>query len=321
MKNQTAMVCASHSPLLHCYDSEPRDFGKLQEAFRSTRQFIEDFDPQLVIAFGSDHFNGFFLNLMPAFCIGTAATATADIGGYPGELDVPSDVAIAAVESARQDGVDVSVSYQMTVDHAFSQTIHEMLGALTNKPVIPVFINCITPPYVPFHRTRMLGEVLGRFAVGLDRRVLFLGSGGMSHHPTRYYPEPGQGEPRVAAWQLTGGTSPESFTRAEWLERLDIMHHEGAKMITRGERTAKHMRLNEASDREFLDHLVTGDLEAFDSWDAPTLIERGGIGSMELHAWIAAASAHRACGGKDPQLDIYTHAPELGIAAGIVHAA
>ena len=40
---------------------------------------------------------------------------------------------------------------------------------------------------------------------------------------------------------------------------------------------------------------------------------------MELHTWIAAAAAHKA-GGNMPVRDFYTLAPELGIAAGIVHA-
>ena len=31
------------------------------------------FTPDLVVVFGPDHFNGFFYELMPAFCIGTAA--------------------------------------------------------------------------------------------------------------------------------------------------------------------------------------------------------------------------------------------------------
>ena len=31
----------------------------------------------LVVVFGPDHFNGFFYELMPAFCIGTAAEGTA----------------------------------------------------------------------------------------------------------------------------------------------------------------------------------------------------------------------------------------------------
>ena len=92
-------------------------------------------------------------------------------------------------------------------------------------------------------------------------------------------------------------------------------------MIVRGERTAKDMRLNEDSDRRFLDVLTNSRLEEYDTWDQAKLVEEGGIGSMELQTWIAAAAAHRAAGGAAPELGFYTVAPELGIAAGIVRAA
>lgn len=317
---KTFLTCASHSPLLYCFDREPDDWDDLQSEFAARGQAIRDFDPELVFAFGADHFNGFFLKLMPSFCVGLAAEAVGDIGGFAGTLDVPGAEAADAVRYLRQNDVDAAVSYEMTIDHAFSQTVHNMLGGLQAKPVIPVFINCIAPPLVPFRRSRLLGDAIGRYAKTLDRKVLFLASGGMSHHPTRYYPEPGDAPDEVAAWQLSGGDAAESLTPQQWLERLEEMHIEGAKMITRGERTAEHMRLNPQADARFLDVLTSGKLERFDSWNAEELVEEAGIGSMELHTWIAASAAHLAAGGGKPQKDFYSVAPELGIAAGIVHA-
>ena len=316
----TSLVCASHSPLLYCYAREPADWDGLQQAFADRANAISEFDPELVFAFGSDHFNGFFLKTMPAFCVGLSAAATGDIGGFAGPVNVPEKTAVDCVEYLREHDVDSSVSYRMTIDHAFSQTINIMLGSLTARPVIPVFINCITTPFVPFRRTRMLGEAIGRFALTLDKRVLFLASGGMSHHPTRYYPEHGAGEEDIEAWKLSGGDDPGSLTPAQWLERLDVMHREGAEMIARGERTAADMRLNAESDQRFLDLFTRNRLEEYDDWDQYELVEQGGIGSMELHTWIAAAAAHRSAGGNMPVRDFYTLAPELGIAAGIVHA-
>lgn len=316
----TSLVCASHSPLLYCFAREPQDWDALQASFSSRAEAIQAFDPELVVAFGADHFNGFFMKLMPAFCTGLEAEAVGDIGGFAGKIDVPADIAGAMVEDLRVNDIDMAVSYRMNIDHAFSQTINNMLGGLDAKPVIPVFINCITQPFVPFRRTRLMGEAVGRYVSTLGKRVLFLASGGMSHHPTRYYPGPGEAEEEVAAWQLSGGDDPKSLSPSEWLERLYVMHHEGAEMIVRGERTAKDMRLNEDSDRRFLDVLTSDSLDGFDDWDLPALVEEGGIGSMELQTWIAATAAHRAVGGSAPELDFYSVAPELGIAAGIVHA-
>jgi len=80
------------------------------------------------------------------------------------------------------------------------------------------------------------------------------------------------------------------------------------------------MKLNQEADEKFLDVFCNNRLEEFDEWDPYALVEEAGIGSMELHTWIAAGAAHKAAGGSAPVTDFYTVAAELGIAAGIVHA-
>jgi 2,3-dihydroxyphenylpropionate 1,2-dioxygenase len=256
---------------------------------------------------------------MPRFCVGLRAEATADIGGFAGPLQVPGDTAQRLHEHLIGHGFDPAISHRMTVDHAFSQTMHIMLGGLTARPVIPVFINCINRPFIPFERTRRFGATVGDFAQKLGKRVLFLASGGMSHHPTRYYPPLGALSDPVTAWQISGGDDPPSLTRSQWLLRLDAMHREGAQMIARGERTAAQMHLNAEVDQRFLAVLSRNDLEAYDAWDQEQLVQEGGIGIMELQTWIAGAAAHRAAGGGTPTVGFYSVAPEIGIAAGIVY--
>jgi hypothetical protein len=48
--------------------------GFFQE-LESASAALHAFNPDLVVVFGPDHFNGFFYELMPAFCIGTSAEA------------------------------------------------------------------------------------------------------------------------------------------------------------------------------------------------------------------------------------------------------
>lgn len=316
----SSLICASHSPLMYCFAKEPEDWQALQSTFQERAAAIKAFDPELVIAFGSDHFNGFFMKNMPRFCVGIRAEAAADIGGFAGPLQVPSDSANRLHKHLADSGFDPAISHRMTVDHAFSQTLHIMLGSLAARPVIPIFINCINKPFIPFQRTRLFGAAVGGFASKLGKRVLFLASGGMSHHPTRYYPPLGDLTDPVTAWQISGGDDPASLTRRQWLDRLDTMHHEGAQMIARGERTVAQMHLNAEVDQRFLEVIGRNDLEAYDSWDQDKLVEEGGIGFMELQTWIAAAAANRTTGGGIPSVGFYSVAPEIGIAAGVVYS-
>ncbi|HZF17609.1 MAG TPA: hypothetical protein VE046_16895 [Steroidobacteraceae bacterium] len=314
-----ALLCSSHSPLMYCYARPPDCHAETERLFAERAAGIRAFDPELVIVFGPDHYNGFFLRVMPPFCAGLAATAVADIGGFPGKLDVPQALATALVEDVREHGVDLAVSYDMAVDHGFSQTMFRVLGGLDAYPSIPIFVNAIAPPYVHFARSRALGDAVGRFVQSLGKRVLFLASGGMSHNPTRYYPKYGSADAPVTGYQLSGGHG-DGLTHAQWLERLEVMHHEGAKMLVDGSRTRADIKLNPEVDRVFLDVLTSRELERVDALDPSWLVETAGIGSLEMHTWVAAAAANLAAGGSLPEVDIYAEALEYGIAFGMMHA-
>jgi 2,3-dihydroxyphenylpropionate 1,2-dioxygenase len=314
-----ALFCASHSPLMYCHARAPDCREASEQLFARHAATIGDFDPELVIVFGPDHFNGFHLRLMPPFCIGLRCEATSDIGGFAGKLQVPEDLAVACIESVRRADVDVAVSYQMTVDHGFSQTLFRILGSLDRYPTIPVFVNGIAPPFVPFRRSRLLGAAIGRFAAALGKRVLFVASGGMSHNPRRYYPDYGTGEQPVTDYQLHGGHGP-GLTVSQWLERLDVMHREGAQMLVDGRRTAADLMLNPEFDRSFMEILSSGDLQRLDTIDPGATVAKAGIGSLELHTWVAAAAANAAAGGAAPVEDLYAEALEYGVAFGMMHA-
>ncbi len=44
-------------------------FAEIQEAIAEVRAFVADYDPEIVVAFGPDHFNGVLYTMMPAFAI------------------------------------------------------------------------------------------------------------------------------------------------------------------------------------------------------------------------------------------------------------
>ena len=315
-----SLICLSHSPLLYCYAREPEEWHGLQAAFADCRDVITSTAPDVIVAFISDHFNGFFMDMMPAFCVGMDATAVDDIGGFAGPLDVPHDLAYRTVVELREAGFDVAASHHMTVDHAISQTLTILTGGLAEIPVVPIFINCINKPFVPFRRSRELGAALGALATSLDERVMFVASGGMSHNPTRYYPAYGTSDDKVTAYQLTGGRSPDSYTSEQWLERLRLMHIEGAEMLVNGSRTRADIMLNPDLDRRFLEVAVEGRLAELDSWDPDQIVSTGGIGWMEMHTWLAACAANQAAEGSPPVVDFYAEMLEIGIAAGVMHA-
>lgn len=310
------MLCSSHSPLMQMYAREPDDHQAIRALFEQVKSEIDVFDPELVVVLGCDHFNGFFLDCMPSFCLGTKCEAVDDVGGTPGVLQVtPQATTIAG--ALRQQGVDTAVSFNMKVDHGFSQTMAFVLGELDRYLTLPIFINSIAPPYIPFHRSRVLGEQLADILQqqGIER-LLVIATGGMSHNPTRYYPDPALAEAPVQHYQMNG-PSPDGMTHEQWLQRLDEMHHEGAKMLVDGRRTRQDIKMNPELDKRFADLLCSGQIKALDDWDNVALIEQGGIGFTELHTWVAATSLFQQLNPNTaPKFEIYSETLEYGIGFG-----
>lgn len=313
------IACVSHSPIIMVRARPPADEPAINALYGRCAAAIRAFDPELVVAFGTDHFAGFFLSGMPAYCVALAAQAVDDVGGFPGPLDVPGELATQLLQHVRASGFDPCVSYRMRVDHAYSQPLKRLAGALDRYPVIPVYIGALAPPFLPLERSRRLGEAVGRFIARLGKRVLVLGSGGMSHHPTRYYPLIGEGAPDVAAWQVDGPRNT-AMGEAAWFHKLHDDHITGAQMLVAGTRTRADIRLNPAFDQSFMERFVAGDLDALVAHDSQRMFDEAGIGSLELHTWVAALAAQKAAGGPAPGHHIYSPTLEYGIGYGMAYS-
>jgi 2,3-dihydroxyphenylpropionate 1,2-dioxygenase len=317
----TRFLAISHSPIIMIRAKAPQEEPELLDHLQRARDMIAAYDPEVIVYFGTDHFAGFHLSLMPSFCVGLAdCVAVDDIGGSPGALNVAEDEARALVEHLREENFDPAVSYKMRVDHAFSQPLFRLFGRNDAYPVIPIFISALTEPFSRFRRSRLFGESVGRFIARSGLRALVMGTGGLSHHPTRYYPLPGDAPPDVHSYLLDGDRGG-AFDDRTWFERLRKMHEEGAEMLVSGARTRKDIRLNPEKDREFLTFLAAGDLEAVDDWGGREMIDIAGIGFMELHAWVAAAAAMRTSGSTMPLTTVYAPTLEYGVGYGMAYTA
>src|SRR4051812_40872303 len=112
-----ALLAMSHSPLLEHAELGAEVSGELEAAFTEARRFVHDYDPDVIVNFAPDHYNGFFYQLMPPFCIGYAAESIGDYGSQTGRLDVPEDLARGIAEAGPAQGVDPAGSLGMQGDH------------------------------------------------------------------------------------------------------------------------------------------------------------------------------------------------------------
>ena len=296
-----ALCTTSHSPLVGLHDPEPPIRAEVEAALGRARAFAAEFEPDLVVVFAPDHFNGFLYDLMPPFCIGAAATSVGDYGLPAGPLDVDREAAHAIADGVLRAGIDVAVSEDMRVDHGLVQPLTFLFPAFDTIPVVPVFINCVAYPLGPAVRARLLGAAVGNAVRATGRRVLIVGSGGLSHDPP--VPRLSEATPEVAE-RLTHGRNLSGEQRARHQSRTIAAAREFAQ--GRG----PFRSLNPEWDALVLRSLAAGDFAAVDERPNDWFVEQGGHSAHEVRTWIAAYAALAAQGPYDVLSSYYRAIPE-----------
>jgi len=314
------LACLSHGPALELPHPRARQHDQVMGSIAALGAKLRAFDPELIILFAPDHYASIHLSLVPPFCLALECEALADYGGVPGVLNVPRDLVEACLEHLRDSGFDPSVSHRLLVDHGFSQPLHWLTGAIDRYPVLPMLINTTCRPASRFARIRQLGLAMGRFAAGLNRRVAFIASGGLSHNPANIFPQQLARESDEIREYLTFGGMRGGMRMQDWLQYLGERTIVGGDMVAAGKKAAADFRINPEWDRRFLELITSDRLEEFDAWDPAAVIEQAGVAAIEVQQWLAARAAAGVCGIQKPVIDLYVATVEYRIAVGAMHA-
>jgi 2,3-dihydroxyphenylpropionate 1,2-dioxygenase len=214
---------------------------------------------------------------------------------------VDREAALTLARAILAAGVDVAVSEAMQVDHGIVQPLTVLFAAPMAVPVVPVFINCVADPLGPAVRARHLGTAVGQAVRELGRRVLILGSGGLSHDP----PVPRLSEvPPEVAQRLIHGRNPTREQRAVRESATEA----AAAVFARGE--GPYRPLNPDWDALVLRSLAAGDFSTVDGQPNEWFVAEGGHSAHEVRTWIAAYAALAAQGPYEVTSSFYRAIPE-----------
>lgn len=305
------LKCLSHTPLRGLNDPGADVVKEVDTVLARMRAEVEAFDPELIVVFAPDHYNGLFYDLMPQFVIGTKADSVADYNSLPGPLSVAGGLALEMTRFLLDNDIDIALSHRLQVDHGCTQTLEEMTGSLTRYPVIPIIINSVAPPFCSYRRVRQLGDAVGRFLATLDKRVLILGTGGLSHEP----PVPLlAGAPDEIADFLIAGRNPTPEKRAA----------RQANTIANGKiygtSDCPLTPLNAEWDLAFIDTLVQGRLGEIDDFKTEEISRVAGRSTQEVRTWVASFAALAAAGRYTARKDYYRPINEWIAGYGVVSA-
>jgi hypothetical protein len=206
---------ASHAPMTAAdRESAPQEQAdRFFGALRRIRERAARSPLEAVVMISGEHFTNFFLYTLPQLLIGVGEAhqrppcewlklPSTVVPGEPGLASYIVDRTVAA-------GFQPSLSYRMKADHGFVAVYYE-LDPQMRLPMVPIVINCTTPPLMTLRQCYEFGKAVGdamRSYPGLQR-VALCAAGGLSHFV---------GEPRL-------GDINEDFDRwfVKQLERNDL---------------------------------------------------------------------------------------------------
>ncbi|TDI35724.1 MAG: extradiol ring-cleavage dioxygenase [Acidobacteria bacterium] len=151
------------------------------------RQEIEDTGAEALIVVAGEHFGNFFMNNMPAYCMGIGSTYEGPIENaewlkidkrkIPGAPDLGTRLIKEVMKT-----VDTAYAEEWRFDHGIMVPLH-FLTPEYDLPIIPVNINCQGPPLTPLPRAWAFGEALRRACDSVPEKIAVVGTGGISHWP------------------------------------------------------------------------------------------------------------------------------------------
>ena len=159
-----------------------------RRGFETLGAALGDAAPDALIIVSPDHVNRFFLDNMPAFCIGLfeSFSGPAEQGTGIPERRVPSDPALAShlLAHGLDHGIDWSRAEEWVVDHGFMVPLY-LLDPEARLPAVPINVNCAAPPYPSVRRCYEVGGLIAE-AIRVwphQRRIAVIAGGGLSHSP------------------------------------------------------------------------------------------------------------------------------------------
>jgi 2,3-dihydroxyphenylpropionate 1,2-dioxygenase len=271
-------VGASHSTLMNTHWDQVVHTDRasaFRDALGTARDRIAAAEPDVVVIVGSNHFRGFWLDLIPSFTLGVGEVIAAGESGTPkGPQNTDPVFAQTLATHLVESGSEVAISARLQIDHGQSHAIQYLLDGV-GVPVVPLVVNVFAQPLPTVARCVELGEKLA--GVPGDKRVVVIASGGLSHQlpwPSDWTDPSGEDQAfLVEAW-LNG--------RGEW-ERYDKRRRE---IIVAAQPT-----IFSEFDEAFLDDLEKGSLRGYASMTSADLEAVAGNGGQELRTWLVMAAA------------------------------
>jgi aromatic ring-opening dioxygenase catalytic subunit (LigB family) len=167
--------------------ADPKTRDEFYAAFERMRVAMMDAGTEALVVVGAEHFANFFMNNMPAYCVGMGDYYEGPIedpewlGIQPVRAPGNPDLSRRMIKSLLND-IDVAYAEEWKFDHGIIVPLN-FLTPNFDLDIVPVNINCQGPPLTPLHRVYEFGRALRRACDAQPENIAVVGTGGISHWP------------------------------------------------------------------------------------------------------------------------------------------
>ena len=189
MAKLVGVFAASHAPLIvrNWKNITPANQNGLTGAMTEIGRRFKQVKPDVVIEISPDHWVNFFIDNLPAICVGVGEEHEGPAEPWMKEfpqrkLAGHARFAHHIAETAFDKGFEPSLSHHLTLDHGFIIPLWKA-GIVPIPPIVPIIFNDLEPPFPTVKRCLAWGEML-RTAIENypdDLRVAIIATGGLSH--------------------------------------------------------------------------------------------------------------------------------------------
>ena len=189
MAELVGAFAASHGPLIvREWQRVPAEQkARIGAAFLELGNRLQKARADVLVVIAPDHWSNFFLDNVPALCIGVGETHEGPPEPWMKEFpyrEIPGHAAFGAhiAQTALDRDFEPSVSHRLKLDHGFCIPLWRMQLARLPR-IVPIALNSIEPPMPSLARCYQWGSLLREAIQAFSEplRVAVLGTGGLSH--------------------------------------------------------------------------------------------------------------------------------------------
>lgn len=168
MGNLVAAIAMTHNPRIF-WNSQAADADSRQAVygiFAELRRRLAEARPDRIIVVSNDHFDNFFLDKMPSFCVGVAPRAEgpfwyeAEVMHIPQyRVKIDTDLAEHLLDIGVRRQIDFSQAHEFHLDHAFCVPL-SVVRPEEDLPIVPLFTNVFAYPLSTEQRFFEVGKAI-----------------------------------------------------------------------------------------------------------------------------------------------------------------